>query len=112
MADVTDITFSNTDWVNINAFTGALTIKNNGGTPISVIIKNTNVLPVDSELAAAHINPLEIGGLISELFVADTNFVFAKAITGSGSVQVRKYGVLDPAEDISYLANLLNQLSH
>lgn len=108
MSDITTFEFQDWDWHNLKIFPSNVTIKNIGGTPISIYFNNTGVAPVNDELIAAGINPLEIGGLQNEITTKDGQYVFGRAASGQGTVTIRVAGTLDPSEDISYLANVLN----
>ena len=110
MPDITNFTFQDTVWHPLNLYPGSVTIKNQGGQPISIVINTTGVTPTDGQLLAQGVNPLEIGGLINEVSTKPNEFIFGKSASGSGSVNVRVAGTLDPSEDITYLATELNQL--
>lgn len=110
MSNVTTIEFTDTDWKKLSVLAGAVTVQNKGGTPISFVITDVDVLPTDADLSSRGINPSELGGLINEVSTTDAQFIYGKAKSGIGTVEVRPYGTLDPSEDISFLAILLNNV--
>lgn len=110
MANITTFEFTDNQWHNLKLMPSNVTIKNIGGTPISIFFNTTGIAPTQEELSAAGINPIEIGGLQNEITTKSGQYVFGRAASGAGTVTIRQEGTLDPAEDISYLANILNSL--
>lgn len=110
MSEIITFEFVDTEWHNLKLLPSNVTIKNIGGTPISIFFNMTGVAPTEAELAAAGTNPIEIGGLQNEITTKTGQYVFGRAVSGVGTVTIRQEGTLDPAEDISYLANILNNL--
>lgn len=108
MSEIISFTFPDTGWHDLTLYPAGVTIKNTSGYPISIVITETGVLPDDLDLQSRGIDPLEIGGLINEITVPVNKFVFGKSVLGLGFVTVRPEGTLDPSEDITYLATVLN----
>lgn len=110
MADIITFEFADTDWHSLKLFPSAVTVKNIGGTPISIYFNDTGIAPTEAELLAGGIDPVEIGGILNEITTQPDQYVFGRAASGSGNVTVRVAGTLDPSEDISFLANVLNNV--
>lgn len=113
MADATlkEIELKNDKWTKITAFPDTrITIKNIGGTPVSVYkVDNTKLTINDAYFTDNNIDPVEIGGITYEISTDNnTQLMYVKAVTGWGKVSVRIYGTLDPSEDISNVSRVLN----
>ncbi len=108
MSDILSFEFADQDWHNLNLLPGAVTIKNTSGIPISIHFNMTGVVPTVDDINSVGENPVEIGGMINEITTLPGQYVYGRSASAVGTVTVRPAGSLDPAEDISYLANILN----
>lgn len=112
MAVVT-ISLTDANWTKLEGVDGPFTIRNKSGHPISIVrVASTDAPPTDESLAASGIDPVEIGGSIFEVSTELNQVAFAKAIDGQGELTIRPYGTLDPSEDITYLATLLDVVNN
>lgn len=106
------------DWHQINdlfpdAPNSALTIKNLSGSTVSVFSTSDTTITADSVagyMKSKAINPPEIGGVNYEISSGENELVFIRAPSGSGKVNVRIYGTVDPSADLSELAKMLVEL--
>lgn len=107
-----EIKIEDTSWTSLKLFgdiTG-VTIKNIGGTPVSIYYTETNVAPTDEQISATGEDPIELGGLHYEATCKADEYIWGKALTGDAVLNVRIQGTIDPGEDTTYISNSLNTL--
>lgn len=107
-----EIKIEDTSWTSLKLFgdiTG-VTIKNIGGTPVSIYYTETNVAPTDEQISATGEDPIELGGLHYEATCKADEYIWGKALTGDAVLNVRIQGTVDPGEDTTYISNSLNTL--
>ena len=99
-------------WTSLKLFGSAtgVTIKNVGGTPVSIYYTETNTAPTDEQISAAGEDPIELGGLHYEATCKADEYIWGKALTGDAVLNVRIQGTVDPGEDTTYISNSLNTL--
>ena len=88
-----------------------VTIRNIGGTPVSVHIVTDNVIVTEEYLEELGIDPIEIGGLVYELSNNSGEQLWVKCYEEDGKISIRKRGTIDPSEDITILATQINALA-
>lgn len=89
-----------------------VTIRNIGGTPVSVHIVTDGTTQVTEEyLESLGIDPIEIGGLVFEISNNKNEQLWVKCYDEDGKISIRIKGTIDPSEDITVLATQLNALS-
>lgn len=81
-----------------------VTIKNVGGTPVSIYYTETNTAPTDKQISAAGEDPIELGGLHYEATCKADEYIWGKALTGDAVLNVRIQGTVDPGEDTTYIS--------
>ena len=107
-----EIKIEDTSWTSLKLFgdiTG-VTIKNVGGTPVSIYYTETNVAPTDEQISDTGEDPIELGGLHYEATCKADEYIWGKALTGDAVLNVRIQGTVDPGEDTTYISNSLNTL--
>ena len=107
-----EIKIEDTSWTSLKLFgdiTG-VTIKNVGGTPVSIYYTETNIAPTDDQISATGEDPIELGGLHYEATCKADEYIWGKALTGDAVLNVRIQGTVDPGEDTTYISNSLNTL--
>ena len=113
-----EIKIEDTSWTSLKLFgdiTG-VTIKNVGGTPVSIYYTETNVAPTDEQISDTGEDPIELGGLHYEATCKADEYIWGKALTGDAVLNVRIQGTVDPGEDTTYkaqvgLGNIPNAIS-
>lgn len=88
-----------------------VTVRNIGGTPVSVHIVNDGTQVTEEYLEELGIDPIEIGGLVFELSNNKGEQIWVKCYEEDGKISIRKKGSVDPSEDITVLATQINALS-
>lgn len=88
-----------------------VTIRNIGGTPVSVHIVTDGTQVTEEYLESLGIDPIEIGGLVFEISNNKGEQLWVKCYEEDGKISVRIKGTIDPSEDITVLATQLNALS-
>lgn len=110
-----ELIFEDDAWHLINPFdnpTMAMTCRNKSNTSVSVYCTDDHSLSeenVEDYLRRNNIDPPEIGGIFYEVSSHDGQFMFVRCNEGIGKVAVRVFGTMDPSEDISVLAQVLNE---
>lgn len=115
MPDTTlvEITLKKDVWTRLDStFTenGLVTVKNIGGTAVSIYKTTETTKITDTYLEDLGINPIEIGGITYEVSNDTGERFWAKAVGAAGKVSVRIKGTLDPSEDITVLSAAINDL--
>ena len=107
-----EIKLEDDTWTSLKLFGSAtgVTIKNVGGTPVSIYYTETNTAPTDKQISAAGEDPIELGGLHYEATCKADEYIWGKALTGDAVLNVRIQGTVDPGEDTTYISNSLNTL--
>lgn len=89
-----------------------VTIRNIGGTPVSVyIVDNPSTQVTEEYLESLGIDPIEIGGLVFEISNNRGEQIWVKCYEEDGKISVRIKGTMDPSEDITVLATQINALA-
>ena len=90
--------------------TNLITVRNIGGTAVSIYITENTTIITDEYLSELGIDPIEIGGIAYEISNNTGERFWAKAIDTDGKVSIRIKGTLDPSEDITVVSSALNSL--
>ena len=106
-------TLTNDIWTNLKIVFGPdvrVTVRNIGGTPVSIYkTDDVNLIVTNNYIAENDIDPIEVGGLIYEVSTDnDTQAIWAKAVTGRAILSVRIFGTVDPNEDLPAVVNTFN----
>ncbi len=112
-----ELTYADDNWHLVAPFEDpktALTIKNAGGTTVSIYKTKATELTEDTlatYIEANSIDPLEIGGVLYELSSEYGDKVFVRCTEGSGKIAARIYGTLDPTADVETIGRRTSELS-
>ena len=107
-----ELTLTKDVWTRLDKEFGTnlITVRNIGGTAVSVYITEDTTTITDEYLNGLGIDPIEIGGVAYEISNNTGQRFWAKAVGAAGKISIRIKGTLDPSEDITVVSSALTNL--